>query len=290
MHQRGPLPIGVACEVIRQTALGLQHAHEKRLVHRDIKPSNLMVSVVRGPSSVVKDKTQAPRITDMRVKILDFGLAQLHRRRNARPADDTEAGRHPITGTPDFMSPEQARNRDLVDIRSDLYSLGCTFYYLLTGTVPFPGGGMLDKLIRHQSEVPPAPEKLRPRVPPAVAAIVLKLMAKDPADRYQTPQELADALTPHASLRALDDSRMSPRHVEAAQLSAEKTLGPGRDDTAPHACLLAALSAEHEAISSWIEIRLDERRQHRRRLLWSAGAVVTLAAAATAVFLWLQLM
>ncbi len=156
--RRGPLPIGIACEVIRQAALGLQHAHVHGLVHRDIKPANVMLSLVAG-NSAAATAPASPR--QLRATILDFGLAQLHQRRKRRSAADADSGQHTVTGTPDFMSPEQARHRDEVDIRSDLYSLGCTFYYVLTGRVPFPGGGVLDKLIRHHGEVPTAPEKLR---------------------------------------------------------------------------------------------------------------------------------
>jgi eukaryotic-like serine/threonine-protein kinase len=287
VQSRGPLPIGISCEIIRQAALGLQHAYEHRLVHRDIKPANLMVSVVRGTNPEAPER-------QLHVKILDFGLAQLHRRRKG-PAEDPEAGRHPITGTPDFMSPEQARNRDMVDIRSDLYSLGCTFYYLLTGHVPFPGGSMLDKLIRHHSELPAPPEKLRPRIAPAVAAIVLKLLAKDPADRFQTPQELADALALYAAVPApyrprAPQVRVDPPHIPTAVAVEPKTLTPGLDDTAPHACAATEVSAEQEALSSWVEICVEERRR-QRRMLWGvvATALGLAATAVTAILVWLHL-
>jgi serine/threonine-protein kinase len=291
VHERGPLPIGIACEVIRQAGLGLQHAHEHGLVHRDIKPANLMVSMT-GTTTPEAGEESAGR--QLRVTILDFGLAQLHRRSKRGAAEDPEAGRHPITGTPDFMSPEQARNRDMVDIRSDLYSLGCTFYFLLTGQVPFPGGGLLDKLIRHHSEVPQAPEKIRPRVPPTVAAVVLKLIAKEPAERFQKPQELADALAPFASVPSLPrvpvERKERHRAVPVAvALPAEKTLGHGRDDTSPQICIPDAVRAEQEAVSSWVASQVDEHRHLRRRLKWIAGAVTGIAAAATTAMLaWLQ--
>jgi serine/threonine-protein kinase len=286
VRRRGPLPVGLACEVVRQAALGLAHAHEKGLVHRDVKPTNLMVSAApaRRGAKVIQ------------VKVLDFGLARLLRRSRGLAEGNEEVGRHPITGTPDFMSPEQARNRDGVDIRSDLYSLGCTFYYLLTGQVPFPGGGMLDKLVRHHSEVPAPPERLRPRVPPAVAAVVMRLLAKDPADRFQTPQELADALAPHASTRSLRRPRKARRRPEPSRApepvgAGAITLGP--DDTAPHACAPAVVDAEREALSSWVEIRLSQRRQQRLALVLgasaAAGALALVATAALVVglLLWL---
>ncbi len=189
VRKEGPLPVGQACDYIRQAANGLQCAHNAGMVHRDIKPANILVQW-RGPG----DGTAGL------VKVGDFGLARLQ-----APADDDPA--HPgtilmrqntVLGTPDFLSPEQARCLHKTDIRSDLYSLGCTFYFLLTGSVPFPGGSILDKLIRHSAEAPVPLSDFRSDVPPAVAAIVTRLMAKDPADRYQTPAELAAALEPFA--------------------------------------------------------------------------------------------
>src|SRR5207302_189278 len=120
----GPLPIPQASDYIRQAALGLQHAHEHGLVHRDIKPSNLLITA------------------DDSVKILDLGLARLG---PAEPLEATAEAEH-LNGTPDFMPPEVACDPRAADIRSDLYSLGCTFYFLLTGQVPYPGGNWTEKL------------------------------------------------------------------------------------------------------------------------------------------------
>ncbi|HMF19518.1 MAG TPA: serine/threonine-protein kinase, partial [Gemmataceae bacterium] len=173
VRKQGPMPVETACDAIRQAALGLQHALERGLTHRDIKPANLLVS-------------------DGVVKILDMGLALLQ-------LDDAEAGttlthEGAVMGTPDYMAPEQSLDSHNVDIRADLYSLGCTLCFLLTGRVPFPGGTMTEKLLRHQDEVPPPVESLRPEVSTSVGAVVQKLLAKDPDDRFQTPAELADAL------------------------------------------------------------------------------------------------
>jgi serine/threonine-protein kinase len=185
VRQRGPLPVGQACEVIRQAALGLQCAHELGMVHRDIKPANLLIQ--RGSGGCV-------------VKILDFGLARLHEpSEEFKPDESIPAGESAVMGTPDFLSPEQARNLHSVDIRSDLYSLGCTFFYLLTGQVPFPGGTALEKLVRHASEDIIPVDQLRGDVPHDVSAAVGKLLAKKPADRFQTPSELAAVLAPFAT-------------------------------------------------------------------------------------------
>lgn len=187
--KKGPLPVGAACDFIRQAALGLQAAHEMGMVHCDIKPANLLVQRV-GAEGL------APRCI---IKILDFGLARLHSPgREAADRSDTslETDRNAVVGTPDYISPEQAKSLHATDIRSDLYSLGCTLYFLLTGQVPFPGGGVLEKLVRQGTAEPTPVEQLRPDVPPEVSAIVRRLMAKSPADRFQTPAELASALTP----------------------------------------------------------------------------------------------
>jgi serine/threonine-protein kinase len=173
----GPLPVAVACDTIRQAAVGLQYAHEHGLIHRDIKPSNLLVTTAGV------------------VKILDLGLARLtgsiHRMHAAPPNASDASG---LAGTPDYMAPETAQDHRCADIRSDLYSLGCTFYYLLTGQAPFPGGGWPEKLLRHQLDSAPSAVVLRPDVPEEIAALLQRLMDKDPARRPQTPAELAAEL------------------------------------------------------------------------------------------------
>src|SRR5205823_4099410 len=170
-------------------ALGLQHAFELGMVHRDIKPSNLIVQPPR-PRAAYQGGV---------VKILDFGLARL----GMEGADPVAPSSDLVMGTPDYLSPEQGRNLDDTDIRSDLYSLGCTFYYLLTGEVPFPGGTSLEKLVKHGTAEPEPVEQLRPVVPPGIAAIVRRLMAKQPEDRFSTPAELAHALEPFCEVYPL---------------------------------------------------------------------------------------
>jgi serine/threonine-protein kinase len=188
VREQGALPVGQACEFVRQAALGLQHAHDLGLVHRDVKPSNLLV---QPPVGRGLDQGGV-------VKIADFGLARL----GAAGGDDPAAAAvNVVMGTPDFLSPEQGRDLNAVDIRADLYSLGCTLYYLLTGEVPFPGGTPLEKLTRHATAEPEPVELLRPVVPPGVVEVVRRLMAKRPEDRFQTPDALAAALDPFAEVR-----------------------------------------------------------------------------------------
>jgi serine/threonine-protein kinase len=179
VQKAGPLPVGQACTYIRQAALGLQHAAERGMVHRDIKPSNLQVT---GQGTLLK--------------ILDMGLA-----RSMEP-EGGERGRAELTqartimGTPDYISPEQIADARQVDIRADIYSLGCTLYFLLAGRPPFPVEAWEEKLVCHRRVEPQALEQVRPEVPPALGAVVRKMMAKRPEDRYANPLAVADALSP----------------------------------------------------------------------------------------------
>jgi len=171
VEHTGPLPIANACHYMRQAALGLQHAFEQGMVHRDIKPQNLMVT---------------PRC---QVKILDFGLARLQ---GATGKALTESGS--FMGTPEYVSPEQATDARSADTRSDIYSLGCTLYFLLTGHPPFEEDTVV-KLVLAQIEKEPVPlREVRPEVPAELSAVVARMLAKDPVQRYQSPIEVAQAL------------------------------------------------------------------------------------------------
>jgi WD40 repeat protein len=181
IEQSGPLPVAQACEYMRQAALGLQHAHEHGLIHRDIKPSNLIVTEpVGAPGSVLK--------------VLDLGLARITETVEPTPVGGPLTHCGAFMGTPDFIAPEQANDARTADARSDLYSLGCTFYFVLTGQPPFAGATPLAKLMQHQLHDPPPPESLRPDIPPAVSALIRRLMAKRPVDRFATAAELAVAI------------------------------------------------------------------------------------------------
>jgi serine/threonine-protein kinase len=185
VHQSGPLPVAEACDFVRQAALGLQHASEQALVHRDIKPGNLMAVVPPG----------GPLWSRPLIKLLDMGVARLYRFGDfSEDSLSTLTRDGSVLGTPDYVAPEQLEDPHKADIRADLYSLGCTFYFLLSGQVPFPGGTLVQKLDRQRWETPPSVDQLRPEVPPAVAAVVRRLMAKHPDDRYRSPVEVAEAL------------------------------------------------------------------------------------------------
>ncbi len=168
---KGPLPIDEALSYALQVAAALDHAFRRDVVHRDIKPSNVLVM----PNGVVK--------------LVDMGLARL---------DDVESPKDDITasgvtlGTFDYISPEQARDPRSADVRSDLYSLGCTLYFMLTGQPPFPQGTVLQKLLSHSSEEPPDIRLFRPELEDEVVALLGGLMEKQPSDRPQQPQDLID--------------------------------------------------------------------------------------------------
>jgi serine/threonine protein kinase len=177
VERHGPMPIFEACDVIRQAALGLEHARESGMVHRDIKPQNLL------------------RAPDGTVKILDFGLATFAREARALSEPLAEGVSGPITGTPDFVAPEQAIDPGRVDIRTDIYSLGGTFRFLLTGKPPFPEQESAEKIDGHLRRSPEPIESMRPDVPPEVRRIVRRMSARDPDGRYATPAEVVTDLT-----------------------------------------------------------------------------------------------
>ncbi|MEM8732834.1 MAG: serine/threonine-protein kinase, partial [Planctomycetota bacterium] len=168
----GKLDARTASEMVRQVARGLSHIHECGLVHRDIKPSNLMVS------------------HDGTIRVLDLGIALL---RDTSDAIGSPTMNGATLGTPDFIAPEQVLNTSRVDIRADIYSLGCTFYQLLTGKVPYHDPkyqSEMAKLFAHTADTPPSILDLAPETPPVLVQIVGRMMERYAADRYQTPNDL----------------------------------------------------------------------------------------------------
>lgn len=182
LKEFGPLPINWACDCIRQAALALDHAHQRGLVHRDIKPENLLVEGA--------DPTTSPR-----VKLLDMGLARLMGEEPAEDAALASAGK--LMGTPDYISPEQATAARDADIRSDIYSLGTTFFKILTDRVPFEGGDLRQRLMARLLTDAPRVSSCRADVPPELDEVVARMLAREPDDRFQTPVEVAQALYPY---------------------------------------------------------------------------------------------
>jgi WD40 repeat protein/tRNA A-37 threonylcarbamoyl transferase component Bud32 len=223
VKEDGPLPVARACDYIRQAALGLQHAFQRGMVHRDIKPHNLLVAA--GDEHSVAGG--APWGV---VKLLDMGLARLQGSAEKNMAV-TQLGA--VIGTPDYLAPEQALDSRAADIRSDLYSLGCTLYYLLAGRPPFQAQALAELLLKHQMEAPTPLEQLRNDVPASVLAIVARLTAKRPQDRFQTPAELISALEPLCVEGAAAPVYQPPQREPAAADDAGWATLVGGADQAP---------------------------------------------------------
>ncbi len=171
VQRQGPLSLVEAISVVRSVAAGLKYAANRGLIHRDIKPSNIL------------------RTSTGLIKIIDLGLALQNE------FEDERVTREGTTvGTVDYMAPEQARDSRATSVLSDLYSLGCTLYYLLTAAPPFPGGDITDKLTRHAKTPSPEIRDLRPDLPDELSAILRKLMAKRPEDRFASYDDLTAAL------------------------------------------------------------------------------------------------
>lgn len=216
VRKRGPLPIGMACELTNQAAKALQYAHEKGMVHRDIKPANMLIPrdvISQNPSDFTANSG------GVIVKLVDFGLARLQK---ASPHNtlmlQSDKG---FVGTPAFVSPEQARNVHDVDIRSDLYSLGCTLYFALTGRAPFAGESVFELLAHHLESEPEPIEHRRREIPPALASIVRRLMAKKPDKRFQTPAELIAEMGFFFSTDRSNMSRPAPSFPVAPEIAAQ---------------------------------------------------------------------
>jgi serine/threonine protein kinase len=171
IQKDGPLDERAAASVIAQAARGLAHAHEQGLVHRDVKPGNLLV------------------MPDGRVKVLDLGLAG-----SQIEEESSRLGR--VVGTMDYIAPEQIRTPDDVGPSADVYALGCTLYYLVSGQVPFPGGTRREKMQRHLYEVPPPIRQLVPTLSTGFSRVLESMMVKDPAERIRTAGEVVDRLRP----------------------------------------------------------------------------------------------
>jgi serine/threonine protein kinase len=230
VKRHGPLPVGVACGYVRQAAQGLQHAHERKVVHRDIKPGNLLVT---------RPDPDGPTV----VKILDFGLARFESERTTT-GRVTQVGS--FVGTVDYIAPEQAEDARTADIRADIYALGGTLFYLLTGRPPFEGKDLVSKMTAKLMRPPPSARAVRPEVPAALDAVLQKMLARRPAERYQTPREVVAALMPFATEEAVPLAGARPAGTgPASQASAgtqpESASGSqGGDTTLPPAIPSAA--------------------------------------------------
>jgi serine/threonine protein kinase len=170
VNDEGPLAVPRAARLFGEVAAALEHAHCRGVIHRDLKPSNIMVT------------------TNDHAKVLDLGLAIIE----GEIHDDhtVVGGQGYVVGTMDYIAPEQSEDAAKVDARSDVYGLGCTLYFALAGQPPFPGGSAKQKIMRHRNELPvPLPE-LNPTVPPEFVAVLRKMMAKRPQERFESADEV----------------------------------------------------------------------------------------------------
>ncbi|MFC5066315.1 Stk1 family PASTA domain-containing Ser/Thr kinase [Actinomycetospora atypica] len=247
----GPMDPTRVCEVVADVCSALDFSHRHGIIHRDVKPANVMIT----PSGAVK--------------VMDFGIA--------RALSDAQQGltqTAAVIGTAQYLSPEQARGES-VDARSDVYSTGCVLFELLTGQPPFTGDSPVAVAYQHVREDPKAPSELNPAVPPALDAITLKALAKNPVNRYQTAGEMRDDL-----VRALQGEQVDAPLVMSADerntlmTGPTRTVGPATYATGPATGDFAAWQAEQS----------EERRRRSRRRLGVLGGVVLLAAVLAGLF------
>ena len=168
--EHGPLTVSRAAFLFAEASSGLDHAHQQGVIHRDLKPSNIMIT----PNN--------------HAKILDLGLALMEG--EVSDAVEVTGGRGYVVGSMDYIAPEQTRDALKVDVRADIYSLGCTMFFALTGQPPFPGGSSKDKMYRHRKEKPPSLAKLNPEIPQEFINIIDTMMEKEPGDRFGSAREL----------------------------------------------------------------------------------------------------
>jgi beta-lactam-binding protein with PASTA domain/predicted Ser/Thr protein kinase len=253
----GPLPIRDAIEVTRQILRAIGFAHRRGIVHRDIKPHNVLL-VQDGPG-------------DERFKVTDFGISR------TTASQMTEAGS--IVGTAQYLSPEQARGAP-VDQRSDVYSVGIVLYELLTGMLPFTGETPLEIAMKHLSEVPKPPSELRPDVPPDLDMVVLRALAKDPADRFESAEEMERELA-----RVAGGSGVT---AETAEAATAVLAGAGLADTAP--TMISRRPVVAPRPEEPYRQRYDESEEPRRRRRpvwpWLLGVLLLAGAVVAGFYVW----
>ena len=238
VKDQGPLEFDRVAKYISESALGLEHAHQAGLIHRDVKPSNLIVT------------------NDSVVKVLDLGLALI-----CDDLVDNEELTNPdlVVGTADYLSPEQARQSHEVDHRTDIYSLGCTMYYLISGRPPFMGGSFTQRILKHQIETPESLKKLRPDCPPEFVSICSQMMEKSPDDRFESMEQihrqLAQWLQPQVNRQAAKDAVLPEIETEA---------GTQKDKTSGHPAQSISVNAE----TSVIRQRQQKRRSKVQTPIW----------------------
>lgn len=244
IDRQGPVPWQQACDMICQAAAGLQYAHDQGMVHRDVKPGNLLID------------------REGRVKVLDFGLALC----DDQGQEFTMAmifGQDKL-GTADYVAPEQSLDSYRVDGRADIYSLGCTFYFILSGKVPFPLNSIGKKLDAHRRYKPRPLEELAPDVPPEVVEVVSKMMAKRPERRYASCTEVCRAVARHARRTSVEFD--FPTIVKARAVQAERRAAAKRKHANKSNATLSSVSASRTSTVSLLDPLMPHLREVQRPL------------------------
>ena len=240
ISEQGPMPPATAVRLVRQVALGLEHAHRKGLIHRDVNPYNILVT------------------HDGTAKLADLGLAI------ALAEEDRVTRDGATVGTFDYVAPEQARHSRAADIRSDIYSLGCTIYHMCTGQVPFPGPSLPEKLFGHQSIEPTPLCRMVSGLPEGLSEIVQRMMKKSPDERYATPMQVAHALEPYEDDQSgVGNRECMPTLLQPLEVAATPHLSDlaQRHEAEPAAALVsaAAVRAGLEPLPAWRRIPIPDR-------------------------------
>jgi len=259
LKSRGPFSVGHACELIRMAAVGLEQIHLAGMVHRDIKPGNLMLA------------------RDGQVKILDLGLALLNPQHSMSAEELTSTGQ--LMGTVDYMSPEQADNTHDVDGRADIYGLGATLFALLCGRAPFGGRklSLMNKLSLLANTPAPSIQEFRPNAPDGLAAIVTRMLARDPQQRFASAAEVALALEPYCSTTGITDL------LPASESQSEMMSIDSSDDVCHDTILLDSTNRSDSSVVEPASAANDLSILHRSHwILLSVSLIVVLAG-----FLWL---
>ena len=274
VEKTGPLPAARACDFIRQAALGLEHAHQHGMVHRDIKPHNLMLAspVASAPGVVT-------------VKVMDFGLALVAHETASEAGSSGVTGKDALIGTADYIAPEQAEDPHNADIRADIYSLGCSLFHLLLGRSPLEGGSHVQKLAAHLTGNLPLAD-LPASIPAELRTVLTKMVAIDPANRYQTPAEVAQALLPFVS-------KVPPGRVETAAPAPSMGPKPSPAGAKEKAAILRAVpAASPERAAPRVKkpsLKQIQPAERKRKLVVGAGvgAVALVLAVGLMVHRWL---
>lgn len=228
VRRDGPLPASEAALLIAQAADGLQHAHQRGVIHRDVKPANLLLDL------------------EGKIRLLDMGLALVAAQEEESL---TVVHNENVLGTADYLAPEQALNSHKVDHRADIYGLGCTLYFLLTGKPPFPDGTLAQRIAKHQREMPAPIRKTRTDVPGELEGICVKMMQKEPQYRYQSAADVAEALRKFAAHSPSPKSLAAARAGGAGSPSGLSSRGNGSQRGSSRGSGSSA-AIEHDTVSA----------------------------------------